>query len=257
MTYYYLGNIHAIQGNQAQAREDYRACAGARSAQRTRERSSGSHEPLDDSHRSERPVPHSGRRRRHRNLSPKSAASAGRYRLREPIHCFYQSGDRRRSGAGPAQLRARAAARPRQFPPGAHPLGAVRAAVCGAQTSAQCFVQSRIHRAAAVRLPDGHRVSRSAAQAASGIFSLVRSAVLEFLRMGLGAAVARSDRRLPSHRRRSGTLLRPLRAGDPSRRGARVHRNRPTPPPQEIICCASPPRIRTKTWSGCCAYMLK
>ena len=23
MTYYYLGNIHAIQGNRAQAREDY------------------------------------------------------------------------------------------------------------------------------------------------------------------------------------------------------------------------------------------
>ena len=37
MTYYYLGNIHAIQGNPAQARQDYRARAGARPAQRARE----------------------------------------------------------------------------------------------------------------------------------------------------------------------------------------------------------------------------
>ena len=44
-----------------------------------------------------------------------------------------------------------------------------------------------------LRLSDGHGVSRFATQAASGIFSLVRSAVLEFLSMGVGSAVARVD----------------------------------------------------------------
>ena len=35
MTYYYLGNIHAIQGNPAQARHDYQHALAARSAQRS------------------------------------------------------------------------------------------------------------------------------------------------------------------------------------------------------------------------------
>ena len=79
-----------------------------------------------------------------------------------------------------------------------------------------------IHCAASVRLPDGHGVSRSAAQAASGIFSLVRSAVLEFLSMGVGAAVARIDRGVRCDARRFAALLRGRALGDSSRRGARV-----------------------------------
>ena len=42
---------------------------------------------------------------------------------------------------------------------------------------------------------------------------------------------------------------------DPSRRGARVLRDRADIANRKIICCASPPRIRTRTWSGCCACM--
>jgi glycosyltransferase involved in cell wall biosynthesis len=103
----------------------------------------------------------------------------------------------------------------------------------------QCSAESGIYRAAAVRLPDGHGISRSAAQAASGILSLVRSAVLEFLGMGLGAALARIDRGVPSHRRRSRTLLRPLGAGDPSRRGARVLRIAQRREPRDYLLCVS------------------
>ena len=213
---------------------------------------------IDDSHRRQRAVPHSGRRRRHRDLSPQSAAALAEIDAENQYIVFTN----RETGADlvprSPEFRACAAARQRAVSVRREFLWEqLVLPFAVAQTSAECSVQSRIHRAAVLRLPDGHGVSRSAAQAASGIFSLVRSAVLEFLPVGVGAAVARIDRGVRGDARRSAALLRRHRAGDPSRRGARVLRNLAAPRAQAIICCAFPPRIRTRTWSGCCAYMRK
>jgi hypothetical protein len=51
----------------------------------------------------------------------------------------------------------------------------------------RCPVEPRIHRAGARALPDGHGVSRSPAQTPSGVFPLVRSAVLASVSIRVGA----------------------------------------------------------------------
>ena len=56
------------------------------------------------------------------------ARRPGRDRPRQPLLRFHQSRNRRRPGAGTPQLHRRPAARPRRFAPGAHALGADRAA---------------------------------------------------------------------------------------------------------------------------------
>ena len=78
-----------------------------------------------------------------------------------------------------------------RFRPGADLVGANRSAVRSGPLSPGCSVQSRIHRAGILALPAGDGVPRPAAQTPSGIFPLVRSAVLAIALVGRGAPLAR------------------------------------------------------------------
>ncbi len=99
----------------------------------------------------------------------------------------------RETGPGPgtfaAQFRSSAAGRAGRFAPGAHPLGADRAAAHGLAPAPGRDAEPRIHRSALLPLPASDRLPRSAAQTASGVLSLVRPALLEVFPLLVGAGI--------------------------------------------------------------------
>src|SRR5215472_4066575 len=105
-----------------------------------------------------------------------------------------------------------------EFPPGTDLVGTNRSTCRSLPLRDRRVVQPRIYVADISAVPVCHGLSRFAAQAASGIFSVGRSAVLADAAMGVGAAGSHDHRRERSNAEGSGTFL-PVR-GWPCERGS-------------------------------------
>ena len=116
-------------------------------------------------------------------------------------------------------------------------------------------LQPRLHRAAVLPVPASNGVSRPAAQAASRVFPLVRSALLAVFSVLVGARFAPGAGGFRRHRRRFAEVLPAARTKYALCRWAwtRLFWRWPRAAGPSLFCWRSPPCIRIRTWMACCA----